>query len=139
MTRTAACSCGQLTVSVTGEPDFVAACSCIECQRGSGSVFAVSSYWPKTAIEAIAGERTCWRRGSWKGRWVDNYFCPVCGSTVFWYVEFAPDSIGISVGNFADPGFAPPAYAVWCESKHPWVRFPEGCKQHPQQSEGGER
>ena len=26
--------------------------------------------------------------------------------------------------------------AVWCESKHPWVTFPEGRKQHPRQSEG---
>jgi hypothetical protein len=48
--------------------------------------------------------------------------------------ESAPDSIGISAGNFADPAFPPPSYAVWCESKHPWVSFPTGCKQYPQQS-----
>lgn len=133
MTRIAACSCGQLSVTVSGEPDFVAACSCIECQRGSGSVFAVSSYWPKSAVEAIGGEGRLYRRGSWRGKAVDNYFCPACGSTVYWYLESEPDSIGISVGNFADPSFKPPQSAVWCESKHPWVTFPQACDEHRQQ------
>ncbi len=91
MSRTAACSCGQLTVTVVGEPDYVAACSCLECQKSTGSVFGVSTYWPKTALLAIAGKSTCWRRGSWKGRWLDNYFCPVCGSTLYWYAESAPE------------------------------------------------
>jgi hypothetical protein len=135
MTRTAACSCGQLTVTVSGEPDAVAACSCRECQKSTGSVFGVSTYWPKSALQSIAGGATCWRRSSWKGRWIDNYFCPVCGSTVYWYAESLPDSIGICAGNFADPAFPAPTYAVWCESKHPWVTFPAGCQQHAQQSE----
>ena len=134
MTRTAACSCGQFTVTVAGEPDYVAACSCRECQKSTGSVFGVSTYWPKAALRGIAGKATCWRRSSWKGRWIDNYFCPVCGSTVYWYAEALPDSIGICAGNFADPAFPAPTYAVWCESKHPWVNFPAGCRQYAQQS-----
>jgi hypothetical protein len=134
MSRTAACSCGQLTVTIAGEPDYVAACSCLECQKSTGSVFGVSTYWPKAAVVSIMGNSTCWRRGSSAGRWIDNYFCPVCGSTLYWYMEGAPASIGVSAGNFADPAFPPPTYAVWCESKHPWVTFPQGCKLHPQQS-----
>jgi len=134
MSRTAACSCGQLTVTIAGEPDYVAACSCLECQKSTGSVFGVSTYWPKAAVASIVGNSTCWRRGSSAGRWIDNYFCPVCGSTLYWYMEGAPASIGVSAGNFADPAFPPPTYAVWCESKHPWVTFPQGCKLHPQQS-----
>jgi hypothetical protein len=133
MTRTAACSCGQLTVEVTGEPDFVAACNCLECQKSTGSVFGVSTYWPKSAVVAISGASACWRRSSWKGRWLDNYFCPVCGSTIYWYAEMSPGSIGISAGNFADPAFPAPQHAVWCESKHPWVKFPAGCQEHPRQ------
>lgn len=127
MNRTAACSCGQLKVTMSGKPGSVAACSCIECQKSTGSVFGVSSYWPKTAIVAIAGESRVWRRSSDSGRWIDNYFCPTCASTVFWYMEAAPNAIGISAGNFADPNFEPPTYAVWSETKHPWIRFPEGC------------
>lgn len=119
MTRTAACSCAQLTVTMTGEPHFIAACSCLECRKGSGSVAAVSSYWPNSAALSLSGKSTSWHRGSWKGGRIDNHFCPACGSTLFWYAEFAPDSNGISVGIFCDSGFPPPTYAVWCERRHP--------------------
>src|SRR5262245_16072169 len=127
MNRTAACSCGQLKVVMSGKPRSVAACSCIECQKSTGSVFGISSYWPKSAVVAIEGESKAWRRGSDSGRWVDSYFCPTCASTVYWYMEAAPGAIGISAGNFADPNFEPPTYAVWSETKHPWVSFPVGC------------
>jgi hypothetical protein len=123
-----------LSVAVDGEPDFVAACSCLECQKATGSVFGVSTYWPKSAVKEIKGPSTVWRRHSWNGRWLDNYFCPVCGSTLYWYAEFSPDRIGINAGNFCDPGFPPPQYAVWSETKHPWVTFPTGCQELQQQS-----
>ena len=133
MTRTAACSCGQLRVTMNGKPAMVAACSCRECQKSTGSVFGVSSYWPKTLLVAIEGESKVWRRGSDAGRWIDNYFCPTCGSSLYWYAEAMPDMIGISAGNFADPNFEPPTYAVWNETKHPWVKFPEGCIENMRQ------
>jgi hypothetical protein len=36
--------------------------------------------------------------------------------------------INIAIGNFADPIFPPPIYAVWNRHKHPWVEFPESCE-----------
>jgi hypothetical protein len=42
---------------------------------------------------SIEGEAKLWRRSSDAGCWLDNYFCPVCGSTAYWYAEFAPDEI----------------------------------------------
>ena len=40
MTRTASCSCGQLRVTVHGEPRGVGVCHCLACQQRTGSVFA---------------------------------------------------------------------------------------------------
>jgi len=91
-------------------------------------VFSMSAYFPKASVQEIAGEIRLYRRRSAGGRWLDCHFCPTCGSMVYWHAEFDPDSIGISVGNFADPAFGSPQYAVWCDSQHPWVRFPEGCR-----------
>ncbi|MGH6718417.1 MAG: GFA family protein [Alphaproteobacteria bacterium] len=130
MDRTAVCGCGQLSVTVRGEPGFHGLCSCLECQKASGSAFSYSGYWPKAAVQGIAGTSTVWRRISAKGRWLDTYFCPVCGSAVYGYAEFAPDMINVAIGNLADPGFPPPQYAVWNENKHPWVHVPEACAQH---------
>jgi hypothetical protein len=36
--------------------------------------------------------------------------------------------INIAIGNFADPSFPPPTYAVWNMHKHPWVEVPESCE-----------
>jgi hypothetical protein len=43
----------------------------------------------------------------------------VCGSTVYWYAEFAPDEIGVAAGNFADPSFPAPTRRALALSKTP--------------------
>jgi hypothetical protein len=93
----------------------------------------MSSYWLKAALVGIAGDSKVYRRSSRRGRWLDLNFCPNCGNTVFWYAEFAPNEIGVSVGSFADPASEPPSRAVWCETKHPWVSFPASCKERQEQ------
>jgi len=50
MTRIAHCCCGSLRAEATGEPAFVAACHCTECQRRTGSPFGVSTYFPKEQV-----------------------------------------------------------------------------------------
>ena len=125
--RTAICSCGALSIAVEGEPSYFGACSCRACQKATGSVFSMSAYFPKSAVAAIAGAHRLYRRQSDGGRELDFHFCPTCASTVFWYAEFDPDSIGISVGNFTDPGFGPNSfrnYMVMPGSKM------VGCKNH---------
>lgn len=127
MDRTARCSCGQLAVTVGGDPKMHAICSCLECQKLTGSVFSYQGYWPKSAVRQIAGSSTVWRRTSDAGRWVDTHFCPVCGSAVYFHAEFDPDAICVSIGNLADPGFPPPQYSVWQRCKHHWVQAPPAC------------
>ena len=51
------------------------------------------------------------------------HFCPDCGSSVFWYAEFASDLIGIAFGAFADPSTPRPTLSVWETTRHPWVTF----------------
>ena len=128
MERTAVCSCGQLSVTVEGDPAFHGLCSCFECQKMSGSAYSYSGYWPRSAVKAMRGESKAWRRVAESGRWLDQHFCPTCASPVFGYVEFDPSLINISIGNFADPSFPAPAYAVWNQCKHPWVDIPKGCQ-----------
>ncbi|MGH2892702.1 MAG: GFA family protein, partial [Solirubrobacteraceae bacterium] len=45
-TREAACSCGQLTVQVSGDPVRVSVCHCLACQRRTGSAFGYQARWP---------------------------------------------------------------------------------------------
>lgn len=126
MERVAQCACGQLSVVVAGDPEFHGMCSCLACQRMTGSAFDYSGYWLKSAVKEISGDHRSWRRHAQSGRWFEQHFCKDCGSTVFSYGEFAPDMINIAIGCFADPAFPPPEYAVWNLHKHSWVMPPEG-------------
>ena len=39
-TRRAACSCGQLQLTIEGEPSRISMCHCLECQRRTGAVIS---------------------------------------------------------------------------------------------------
>jgi glutathione-dependent formaldehyde-activating enzyme len=67
MTRIAHCCCGSLRAEATGEPAFVAACHCMECQRRTGSPFGVSTYFPKEQV-CTEGPSKVYVRGSDAGR-----------------------------------------------------------------------
>lgn len=128
MERTAACSCGRLSVTLSGDPLAHGICSCLECQRATGSAFSYTAYWPRSAIVRISGDSSVWRRSSDAGRWAETHFCPVCGSAVYRYAEFLPDTINVSIGSLADPSFATPQYAAWSRHKHAWLEIPPLCQ-----------
>ena len=107
MTRIAHCCCGSLRAEATGEPAFVAACHCMECQRRTGSPFGVSAYFPKEQV-CTEGPSKVYLRGSDSGRKIKIHFCPDCGSSVFWYAEVVPDLMGVAFGTFADPSMPRP-------------------------------
>jgi hypothetical protein len=122
MTRIAHCCCGSLRAEVTGEPTFVGACHCTECQRRTGSRFGVSTYFAKEQVRT-EGPSKVFVRGSDSGRTIENHFCPGCGSSMFWYAEFSPGFIGIAFGAFADLSLHRPTFSAWETTRHPWVTF----------------
>jgi hypothetical protein len=134
-TRTAHCACGRLQVAVAGEPYFVAACSCMQCQRRTGSAFGVSSYFTGEQLVSAAGESTIFIRSSDSGRSVQFHFCPHCGSTVYWtgVGESIAEGLGIAAGCFADPEFPAPQIVAWCVSQLGWVAFPADIPHHDTQ------
>jgi hypothetical protein len=124
-TRTARCGCGNLTVTVRGEPFGVYACSCLLCQRKSGGAFTYSAIFAETTV-SVAGERRPWRHHGDSGRWIESEFCPTCGVTVCFRTEAWPTAVGVAVGCFADPDFAQPARLYWAARRHRWLTLPDG-------------
>lgn len=123
--RIASCSCGQLSVKVTGEPIRVAVCHCHACQRRTGSVFGAQARFLKEAVE-ISGTGTEYVRVGDEGGRCTFTFCPICGATVYYRMDSRPDSIAIPVGAFADSNFPAPTFSVYEERMHAWVSLPEG-------------
>ncbi|MGO4835441.1 GFA family protein [Rhizobiaceae sp. 2RAB30] len=125
-TRVANCACGKLSITVTGEPAGAYTCSCLECQTATGSAFSYRARFHREAIAAISGERHRWRRTGDAGRWVEQIFCPNCGTLVWMEAEALSGSVVISVGCFADPTFLRPATLYWASRRHAWYEPPPG-------------
>jgi hypothetical protein len=127
--RSAACACGKLHVTCEGEPARVLICHCTACQKRTGSPYGVGAYYPEDQV-AIAGTSRLFERTSDAGRWFKNYFCPDCGSTVYWQLELRPGMIAVAVGMFADPEFPAPIASVWGRHRWSWVPTPGGVVVH---------
>ena len=100
----------------------VSVCHCLECQRRTGSAFAVQARWPEGQV-ALTGRFSIWSRLGDSGMSAAYRFCPLCGSTVAYENEGMPGLIAIPVGAFADPMFPAPGFSVYEERMHTWVQI----------------
>jgi hypothetical protein len=104
MTRLAACSCGQLHLTIEGEPSRKAMCHCLACQQRTGAVISNQARFRDDQV-TINGKSKEWKRTADSGNVMTFHFCPTCGSTVFWENGGFPGLISVAIGNFADPKF----------------------------------
>lgn len=118
--RVATCRCGQLTATCTGEPVRVSVCHCLECQKRSGSAFAVQARWPFEQV-ALSGTFNEWTRVGESGKPATFRFCPTCGATLTFVSASMPELTAVPVGSFADPAFPPPRFSVYESRRHPWT------------------
>jgi hypothetical protein len=126
-TRTASCSCGQLSIAVRGGPLGVGVCHCFACQRRTGSVFAALAAF--AAPYEVTGTATEYVRVGDQGAAFRFRFCPKCGTNLFHTEEGREtSSVAVAVGAFADPEFPPPEDSVYDCRRHPWVRLPPGIR-----------
>ena len=123
-TRQAVCSCGQLRLRAEGEPVRISVCHCLACQRRTGSAFGVQARFDAERVRTEGRSRE-YVRSSDEGEARSFFFCPDCGSTVFYKTASQPGLVAVPVGAFADPGFPAPWVSVWESRRHPWVALPE--------------
>jgi hypothetical protein len=121
--RRAACSCGQLSLTVAGEPSRISMCHCLECQRRTGAVLSTQARFGADQV-TVTGRASEWTRSAESGNALTFRFCPVCGSTVYWTGDGFPGLVAIAIGTFADPDFPAPSISVWEEARHAWVALP---------------
>ncbi|HEU0284807.1 MAG TPA: GFA family protein [Sphingomicrobium sp.] len=123
MEHTASCRCGQLKANVTGLPVRVSVCHCLNCKKRSGSAFAVQARWPAELV-TIEGQSKSWVIVADSGNPATFYFCPECGSDVYYEINGKFDGlIAIPLGAFDDPYFLQPGFSVWEERKNSWVEI----------------
>lgn len=128
MSREASCSCGQLRVTVEGDPVRISVCHCLACKRRTGSAFGYQARFPIEGFQVDGNLKEHVRHSDDAGEERRLSFCPECGSTVFYKLGSQPDVVAIPVGAFADPSFPAPTVSVYESRRHPWVRMPDSIR-----------
>ncbi len=131
-THSARCQCGGLSATFDGDPDFSVVCNCKACQHRSGSPFGAGAYFRKTQMETV-GAASRWGRSADTGRRLENFFCPTCGTTLYWTLEMRPDHIGVAYGLF-ETNLPDPIRVIWTDKQHDWAGFPDAWPRFPKGS-----
>jgi hypothetical protein len=127
--RRAVCSCGQLQLTVEGDPIRISMCHCLACQRRTGSAFAIQARFMSEHVR-IDGRSSDYVRTSDDGEDRTFHFCPDCGATVFYSLSAVPDVIAVPIGAFAEPSFPPPTVSVFESRRHPWLAVTAAMEHH---------
>ncbi|MEZ2131925.1 MULTISPECIES: GFA family protein [unclassified Sinorhizobium] len=129
----ARCACGALALTLPEQSRLVVACHCLDCQRRTGAPFGVGAFYPADAV-AISGAAKEFTRDGASGGKVHIYFCPNCGSSVYWTADKLPSMIGVAVGALADPNYPAPVLSIFEQSKHDWVQMDTAVERFHQSS-----
>jgi hypothetical protein len=118
------CSCGAVRFRLTGAPMFVHCCHCRDCQRQTGSAFAINALTETGRIEILSGEPEPVSMPTDSGRPHDIYRCPHCKVAVWSDYGRRPYLRFVRVGALDDPSAIVPDVHIYTRSKLPWVVLP---------------
>jgi hypothetical protein len=120
-----ACSCGAVRYRLAGAPMFVHCCHCRDCQRQTGSAFAINALIESDRIEMISGQPAPIAVPTDSGRPHDIHRCPAC-RTAMWS-DYGRRLVlrFVRVGTLDNPAALPPDVHIYTRSKLPWVELPK--------------
>ena len=110
------CQCGNVWITVTGAPNRVGICHCLDCRKHHGAPFYAAAIFPSGAVRVVGETR------SFEGR----HFCPRCGSSVF---AISGEETEVHLGTFDDPNLFVPTYELWTCRRESWLKPVPGAEQ----------
>ncbi|HET9717049.1 MAG TPA: GFA family protein [Pseudolabrys sp.] len=121
---TGRCQCRKVAYKITSAPLAVYACHCTECQRQSGSAFALSLLAERNAVVITEGKPAVWERQHESGRVIDCVICASCGTRLFHEPRANTKITIVKPGNLDDTRWLFPVGHIWTRSAQPWVTIP---------------
>ena len=128
MPLTGGCACGALRYRVATFPSLLYACHCTDCQRQSGSAFAMSMTVATSGFELTQGTPKPWSRAS-RGAQATAWFCGDCGIRIYGTRDSRPNTVNIRAGTLDDTTWMQPSAHLFMRSAQPWERIDDadGC------------
>jgi hypothetical protein len=120
------CACGAVRYRLASRPMFVHCCHCHDCQRQTGTAFALNALIETDRVEILSGAPVPYAMPTDSGRPHNIYRCPSCQTAVWSEYGGLTKLRFVRVGTLDDPTLLPPDIHIYTRSKLPWVALPEG-------------
>lgn len=117
------CLCGAVTYSARGRLDRVYACHCHECQKRSGSAFAILLPVPIASF-CVTGETVSVDQEEANGVVAQLHLCGRCMTRLYTINPIWTDLVILRAGTLADTEDIRPAFHIWTGSRQPWFALP---------------
>ena len=127
------CACGEVRYRMTASPMFVHACHCTECQRLTGSAFALNALIEADRVEILSGDPEPVAVTGTSGKPQTIHRCPHC-RVALWstYPGAGPKVRFVRVGTLEEPGRIAPDIHIYTSTRLPWLTLPEGASAVPE-------
>ena len=136
---TARCACGGVAMSIRGPVVSMLLCSCLDCQRASGSGHATVALVPAEGL-TVDGTTKSFDRPSDSGATFTRHFCPDCGTPLYGRSSRAADIRMIPVGFFAGQNeWYEPGQLIFARSRQAWDLIADHLPLHETYREGSTR
>ncbi|MCE9658403.1 MAG: GFA family protein [Burkholderiales bacterium] len=125
------CLCGSVRYRVSKEPLTLYACHCTECQRRTGSAFALSLIVRRDDLQLVSGQTTGYSASLADGRTKSGQMCPSCGTRLWGTPAKYPGIVIVQPGTLEQPCHLVPIAHQWLSEAQPWFVPPPGVPAYP--------
>jgi hypothetical protein len=122
---TGRCVCEDLRYQLNGAPLFTHTCHCLDCQRKTGTAFAMTTIVLRDDLVITHG-RTVATPLSPRST---AYACAQCQTTIYVASTRFPFTVTLRPGTLDDPAVATPQAHIWIRRKQAWLTLPEDVPQ----------
>jgi hypothetical protein len=115
------CHCGAITYRAEVEPDTIAICHCLDCQRLSGAAFRANVGASAESFQILSGEPHRYIKTGDSGAKRLHAFCGDCGSPIYSSAPDNPKSFTLRIGGLNQRNeLGRPVRQIWTARRLPW-------------------
>ncbi|MCG6856912.1 MAG: GFA family protein [Salaquimonas sp.] len=118
------CSCGAVRYRLKREPMFTHCCHCLDCQKETGSAFAINALTEADEVELLTGKPVAYSMQTTSGRPHDIFRCAKCGVALWSDYGRRGYLLFLRVATLDEPHAIEPDVHIYTRSKVPWVGLP---------------
>ena len=119
------CFCGAIRYRLNGEPLTLYVCHCTDCQRQTGSGFALSMFVSRSALDVTKGEPRAYAVTTSEGLRKHGKFCAECSTRLWGEPPKFPQVVVMRPGTLDDTTWLRPIAHIWTRSAQPWITIPK--------------